>query len=541
MEKKITLGIDLGTTYSAVAYVDEHGDPKIIPNSDGERITPSVVYFESENNIIVGQNAKDEMELSPDKVVAFVKREMGKSKDEVRKEENYGEPKPYDFYGKRYSPEEISSLILKKLKQDAELYFHGQEITDVVITVPAYFNDSEKKATKDAGEMAGFNVLQVINEPTAAAIAYGVSKQASESQKVFVFDLGGGTFDVTVLDVKVNNTGEKEINIINTDGDHRLGGKDWDDKIIEYIAQEFINQYGEDPRDDKDAMADLRMKSERTKITLSKRDKARIAVKTEENSLKLEITREKFEEITTDLMSRVEGLCDLVLTDANLTWNDIDTILLVGGSTRMPMVVNMLKKISGKEIRTDLIQPDECVALGAALHSKIILINQQSQAQNLSHATVSQEIKDKLGSIKVNDIVSHTLGIVTVREENGQYINVVTPIIEKGAKIPCEITKTFGTLDDNQPSVLLQIKEGESSNPENVPTIQEATLDIVSKLPANSPIEVTYKIATDGMLTVIGRDVTNNKEIMVKIERENNMSKEEIEAGKNHIRNIDIS
>ena len=177
MDKKITLGIDLGTTYSSVAYVDEHGDAKIIANTDGDRITPSVVFFETKSNIIVGKNAKDEMELTPESVVSFVKREMGKSKEDVRKEENFGEPKPYDFFGKRYTPEEISSLILKKLKSDAENHFHGKEVNDVVITVPAYFNDSEKKATKDAGEMAGFNVLQVINEPTAAAIAYGVSKE----------------------------------------------------------------------------------------------------------------------------------------------------------------------------------------------------------------------------------------------------------------------------------------------------------------------------------------------------------------------------
>lgn len=534
MSNKITLGIDLGTTYSTMAYVDEHGETKIIPNSDSHRITPSVVFFESDSNIIVGESAKDEMELSPDNVVAFVKREMGRNKDEVRKEENYGNPKPYDYFGKRYSPEEISSLILKKLKKDAEAHFQGQGITDVVITVPAYFNDVEKQATKDAGQMAGFNVLQVINEPTAAAIAYGISNEGSESQKVFVFDLGGGTFDVTVLDV-INNNGTKEINIINTDGDHKLGGKDWDDKIIEFFAQEFISEYGEDPRDNKDTMADLRIKSEKIKKALSDKDSARIIIKTEDNSHKSEITRDKFEEICSDLLSRIEGLCDTVLKEANLTWNNIDTILLAGGSTRMPMIKDLLQRVSSKNIRTDLINADECVALGAAVKSLQFSITDETG--NIK-SEVSQKIKDTIGSVKVNDICSHTLGIVTV---NAQGQDVVSPMIEKGTTIPYKFIDTFGTNENNQSNVLLQIKEGESTNPDNVNTIQEATLQIVTPLPKGAPIEITFDIAADGQLTVIGKDVTNNKEITIKVNRQNNLSNEEVAQGKNHIRSINVS
>jgi len=531
MDKKITLGIDLGTTYSAVAYVDEHGEAKIISNTDGDRITPSVVFFETENNIIIGQNAKDEMELSPESVVSFVKREMGKSKDDVRKEENFGQPKPYDFFGKIYTPEEISSLILKKLKSDAENYFQGQEVNDVVITVPAYFNDSEKKATKDAGEMAGFNVLQVINEPTAAAIAYGVSKEATSSQKVFVFDLGGGTFDVTILDVIVNGN-SKEINIINTDGDHRLGGKDWDDKIIEYVAEEFINQHGEDPRDNVDTMADLRVKSEKIKKSLSDKDKAKMIIRTDENSLKLEITKNKFEEITADLMSRIEGLCDSVLSLSNLNWSDIDTVLLAGGSTRMPMIQDLLKKISSKEIRTDLVNPDECVALGAAIHSTIV----KMQTQPIENVT--QEVRDKLGSVKVNDATSFTFGIVTVGSDGK---DMVTQMIMKGTKLPFTFKDTFGTNVDNQSNIFLQIKEGESTNPDNATTIQEATFPIVNPLPAGAPIEIIFDLSADGSLTVIGKDVTNNKEIIVNVERDTNMNDNEIESGKNHLKSIEVS
>ena len=531
--KKITLGIDLGTTYSAVAYVDEHGEAKIIPNNENERITPSVVFFENEKNIIVGQNAKDEMELSPNNVVSFAKREMGKNKDNVRSDEDYGTPKPYDFFGKRYAPEEISSMILQKIKQDAEKYFQGQKIEDVVITVPAYFNDSERKATKDAGKMAGFNVLQVINEPTAAAIAYGLSKNASDSQKVFVFDLGGGTFDVTILDI-VKNGNTSEINVINSDGDHRLGGKDWDDKIIEYVADEFINRFGEDPRDNKDTKADLRTKSEKVKKSLSDKDSAKLVVRTDENSLKIDISKAKFEEITSDLMSRIEGLCSSVLNLSKLSWSDINTVLLAGGSTRMPMVKNLLKRISGKEIRDDLVNPDECVALGAAVYSTLINMQEDSRS-------IPQEIKDKLAGVKVNDATSHTLGIVTIQEINGKDVNVVSAMIEKGTKTPCKITKTFGTYQENQSSVFLDIKQGESTQPDHCTTIQEATLQIVSKLPANSPIEVTYEISDDDSLTVIGKDVTNNKEIRIAVERKTNMTSNEVANGKTHLDSIYIS
>lgn len=532
MDTKITLGIDLGTTYSAVAYVDEHGDAKIISNTEGDRITPSVVFFETESNFIVGQNAKDEMEISPETVVSFVKREMGKSQDEVRKEENYGEPKPYDFFGKRYSPQEISSLILKKLKKAAESYFQGQEITDVVITVPAYFDNSEKKATKDAGKMAGFNVLQVINEPTAAAISYGVSKAGATAQKVFVFDLGGGTFDVTVLDI-VNNNGTKEININNSDGDHRLGGKDWDDKIIKYVAEEFINQFGDDPRDNIDAMANLREKSEKVKKSLSDKNKAKLAVNYNGNKINVEISRDKFEEITIDLMSRIEGLCDSVLSLSKLNWSDIDTVLLAGGCTRMPMVQDLLKRISGKEIRTDLVNPDECVALGAAIQSAIIPIG----GNNSEDKRLTQEQIDKLGEIQVNDTTSHTFGIITLGSDDK---DVVSQMIKKGTTIPFKYTDMFQTNKDNQSNIFLQIKEGESTNPDNVKTIQEATFPIANPLPAGSPIEITFELAADGTLTVIGKDITNNKEIIVKVETKG-PTDSEIESSTNHLKSIDVS
>ena len=441
------LGFDLGTTYSAVAYVDEHGEAKIIPNSASERITPSVVFFEKEDNIIVGQNAKDEIELSPEKVISFVKREMGKNKDNVRANENYGIPKPYDFFEKRYSPEEISGFILKKLKEDAESFLGQKPINNAIITVPAYFNEFERNATIKAGEFAGLNVLKVINEPTAGALSYGI--QFDKNQKVFVFDLGGGTFDVTIIEIF-----DGQIKVLASDGDHRLGGKDWDDKIIEYIANEFINQFGEDPRDDSDAMAELRLKSEKIKKKLSQKDSTRIIVRTSNNSLKIDISRDRFEELCSDLLSRIEGLCDSVLNQVNLNWGNISEIVLAGGSTRLQMVRNLLELISNKKLRTDLVNPDECVALGAALQG--VLLNTGNRlSQNFN----------SFGRIKsIEDVASHSLGFVTIKE-NKLHNSIM---IKKNSPLPCKITKQdFTNSRDNQDILEVIVLQGESINPNN--------------------------------------------------------------------------
>ncbi len=402
--KNIAIGIDLGTTYSAMAYIDEFGQSKVIPNDSNDRITPSVVYFESKDNIIVGKEAKNVLYYEPEKVVSFVKREMGKNKNEVRSEENYGKPKPYTFDGYTYSPEEISALILKKLKQDAENYFNGQEIRDAVITVPAYFNDAERNSTKIAGEMAGFNVLQIINEPTAAAIAYGSSTVVDESQKVFVFDLGGGTFDVTVLQIEVQGD-LKTINVISTDGDHKLGGKDWDQKIIDYVANAYTDEHGLNPKDDILAFGSLIESTEAAKISLSKKERAKVVVKPSEGvSMPVDITREIFNELCLDLIETIESLCNNVLQQSgNLSWKDIDTILLAGGSTRMPMITDFLERVSGKTIQTNLINPDECVALGAAFSAT-------KKQFDLGISSRDPILTPVLGGITINDVLSHSLG-----------------------------------------------------------------------------------------------------------------------------------
>jgi len=532
-QSKPVLGIDLGTTYSAMAYVDEHGDAKIIPNSQNERITPSVLLFEDEENkVIVGQTAKDQAELYPDNTVAFVKREMGKLKEDVRKEENHGEPKPFNFWGKTYSPEEISAFILKKMKADAELYFNGEKINDAVITVPAYFNDSERQATKDAGTMAGLNVLHIINEPTAAAISYSL-QTADGSQKAFVFDLGGGTFDVTILDIEIGQN-EKEIKVINTDGDHRLGGKDWDDKIIGFISEQFINEFGDDPMEDPESLADIRDRAEKAKKQLSERESTKIIVTAFGNKMAVDLSRDQFNEFTSDLLSRCESACNMVLEDKDLSWDQIDTIILAGGSTRMPMVREMITRISGKELSPANVNPDECVALGAALQAKMLKIKDDLEDGN----ELSQELKDKLSGVTVRDVTCHTLGSSAY---NDQDVLEVFPIIEKGKEVPIKQTKKFTTRQAFQKAVDVDVREGESRNPENTALIQEATLPIEVPREEKMPIEVTFYYNTDGILTITAKDVLNNKEIQFEVERKSNLTGTEVEDGKSNLMKVDIS
>src|SRR6184192_371833 len=320
MSKRKVVGIDLGTTFSAMAHIDAYGKPQIIPNAETERITPSVIFFDGAN-VIVGTVAKNNAVADPEKIVDFVKREMGKPKDQFHRE----------FDGKVYSAEELSALIIKKLKSDAEKYL-DQPVTDAVITVPAYFNDAERTATITAGQLAGLNVLQIINEPTAAALAYGLDK-LDENHTVFVFDLGGGTFDVTIMRIV-----DHKIEMLATNGDHRLGGKDWDDVIVNLIAEEFDRLHGENPLLDLQSYQDLHTRALSAKIQLSSRMQSAVVHHHNGKSVKLEITRNEFERRSQHLVEKCKTICEMVMQEANMTWDDIDKILLVGGMTRMPMV-----------------------------------------------------------------------------------------------------------------------------------------------------------------------------------------------------------
>src|SRR4051812_5246774 len=326
--RRKVVGIDLGTTFCATAHIDVYGKPQIIPNAESELLTPSVILFDG-TSVIVGTLAKNNAVAEAERIVDFVKREMGKPKEQFQR----------DFGGKVYSAEELSALILRKLKADAEKYLK-ETVTDAVITVPAYFNDAERTATITAGQLAGLNVLQIINEPTAAAVAYGLDK-LDEDQTVFVFDLGGGTFDVTIMRIEGHG-----IQMIATNGDHRLGGKDWDDVIVNHVAEEFDRAHGENPLLDLESYQDLQSRALAAKIQLSSRDRTTIVHSHNGKSVKLELTREAFEKMTKHLVEKCKAICEIVMREANMQWSQVNKILLVGGMTRMPMVRDMIGQLT---------------------------------------------------------------------------------------------------------------------------------------------------------------------------------------------------
>ena len=485
------VGIDLGTTFSAIAHVNEHGQPEIIPNAETERITPSVILFE-DDLVTVGKIAKQNARAVPEQIVEFVKREMGKSKEEFFR----------NFDGKDYSAEELSALILTKLKQDAEAYL-GEEITDAVITVPAYFHDAEREATRNAGTIAGLNVLQVLNEPTAAALAYGIDRLGS-NQNVFVFDLGGGTFDVTVMEVS-----ESAIKMIATNGDHRLGGKDWDDQIIRYIAENFDLEHGENPLTDLHAYQDLQTIAISAKESLSQRQKSRIICGYNGKTTRVELTRETFEELTAELLEKCRSLCEVVLAEAKMTWDQIDTVLLVGGSTRMPMVQAMISEISGKPINPMEVNPDEAVAIGAALQGTLRQISEESAA-DLPDAVVDRFLgADGTAKVTVTDGATHNLGLVILNAQRDEIVHVMIP---KMTTVPCEMADHFGTVNANQSSVLIQVVQGLEQDQQETDgsmfeehKLGECLLELPSGLPRGARVDVTYKYNLDQTLEVTAR------------------------------------
>ena len=522
------VGIDLGTTFSAIAHVNEHAQVEIIPNAESDRITPSVIMFE-DDLVTVGKVAKQNASAVPEQIVEFVKREMGKSKDEFSRE----------FEGKEYSAEELSALVLQKLKQDAEAYL-DTEITDSVITVPAYFKDAEREATRNAGKIAGLNVLQVLNEPTAAALAYGLDQLGSD-QNVFVFDLGGGTFDVTVMKVS-----ESRIEMIATHGDHKLGGKDWDDKIILYVAEEFSNEHGEDPLQDLHAYQDIQLRAIEAKESLSRRQKARIVCNYNGKSSRVELTREKFEELTNDLVERCRGMCEFVLIEGNITWDNIDTVLLVGGSTRMPMVQEMIAQISGKEINPQEVNPDDAVALGAAVQGTLRQI--EEVASGTSDTAAEEDIPDAVRDrfigaggapkVEVVDGATHNLGLVALNEKHEDAIFVMIPKMEP---VPCEKVDTFGTAVPDQRTADIKVVQGlehgqlkdeiDSAVFEEC-KLTEFPLALPPGLEQGAPIQVTYKYNLDQTLEVTAKGPDGRTE-SVTIERSTLDESEVAEATRN--------
>ena len=484
------VGIDLGTTNSCIA-VQEGDQTTIIPNNEGARTTPSVVAFTKDGERLVGQLAKRQAIVNADRTIMSIKREMG---TDYR----------VNIDGKKYTPQEISAMILQKLKRDAEDYL-GEPVTKAVITVPAYFTDAQRQATKDAGAIAGLEVLRIINEPTAACLAYGENKK--EEHNILVFDLGGGTFDVSILEVA-----EGVFTVLATAGDNRLGGDDWDNRIVEWIADGFKKTEGIDLRSDSMAMQRLREAAEKAKIELSNMTETTISLpfitanQTGPKHLEMKLTRAKFEEMTADLLDRTIKPTQRALEDSGLSANEIDKILLVGGSTRMPMVQKKIVALLGKE-PTKGINPDECVAAGAAIQGSIL----------------GGERKD--GGIVLVDVTPLTLGIETLG-------GVMTKMIERNTAIPARKSEVFTTAADNQPQVEIAVYQGERPMAKDNVALGHFTLDGIAPAPRGIPqIEVTFDIDTNGIVNVSARDKGTGKEQKITIQS-SNLSKEEIERMK---------
>ena len=481
------IGIDLGTTNSCVAVM-EGGEPVVITNSEGARTTPSVVSFQANGERLVGQIAKRQAITNPEHTIISIKREMGTDhKTHVD--------------DKVYSPQEISAMILQKLKADAEAYL-GESVSQAVITVPAYFNDAERQATKDAGKIAGLEVLRIINEPTAAALAYGIDKM-EDAHKVLVYDLGGGTFDVSILDL-----GDGVFEVVSTNGDARLGGDDFDQRIIDYIAQDFKGQYGVDLKQDKMALQRLKEAAEKAKIELSSSTQTIInlpfitADATGPKHIDMTLTRAKFNELTSDLVEKTMTIMKEALKTGNVSMNDVDKILLVGGSTRIPAVQEAVKNFTGKEPSKG-VNPDECVAMGAAIQAGVL----------------TGEVKDVL----LLDVTPLSLGIETLG-------GIATPLIERNTTIPTRKSQIFSTAADGQTSVEIHVVQGERQMAADNKTLGRFTLSGIAPAPRGIPqIEVSFDIDANGLVKVSAVDKGTGKEANITITASTNLSDDEID------------
>lgn len=500
------VGIDLGTTFSVVCHLDDLGRPQTLINAEGDKITPSVVFFEG-GNIVVGKEAVKAIATDAEGVAECAKRDLGHRMFHKT------------LGGRQYPPEALQAWVLNKLRLDAQKQIG--EFAKVVITVPAYFDEVRRKATQDAGYMAGFEVLDIINEPTAAAVAFGFqqgylkAEGGSQPRNILVYDLGGGTFDVTVMEISGHN-----FNALATDGDVQLGGRDWDQRLVDFVAEEFVRKHGIDPREEPNTAGRLWRECEDAKRTLSARMKASIACDYKGQAVRLEITRQKFHEMTQDLLDRTAFTTRQTLQAAGLQWTDIDRVLMVGGSTRMPAVAEMIKQLSGKDPDCS-VSPDEAVAHGAALHAGILLSKYHGKAP----------------SFRIRNVNSHSLGVVATDAKTKRSRNAI--VIPRNTPLPVTAKRVFKTQKAGQRSILVQIVEGESMSPDDCSQIGKCSIrHLPANLPAQTPIEVRFRYEENGRLTVMVHVADTDKQLQHEIMRENSLTHDQLNSWRKYISNV---
>ena len=506
-----TVGIDLGTTFSTLAYLNESGDPVPVANEDGQVETPSLMVLAHGGHVIVGPSRMRAAMENPDNVVERVKRYMGNQ--EFKR----------TFDGRDITPEFLSALILKKLRQDGEKRIG--KIGNAVITVPYYFNDARRKATEDAGRIAGLNVIDIINEPTAATLTYawhrgelGMAGKDIRPHQALVYDLGGGTFDATVVRYTPSH-----FQVLATDGDVHLGGIDWNDRIVDYVAGEFQSRHGSDPRTSPESLQMMRYDCDVAKIALSEHSQSMVTCRHQGKTITVPITRDQFEELTADLLQRTIDTADLVLGQAGIKASDLDAIVLVGGSTLMPKVAKALKQLTGIEPFRGL-SPHTSVAQGAAIHAAILDAKFRGESSE-----ISDRIRKRLSGVKQDDVNSHGLGVVARNPKSGKMINHI--MIPRNTKLPAQAKQTFVTIEANQQRVSINVLEGDAPDPAACSLVGRCRIsDLPKDLPKGSPIEVTYLFDASGRIRVEARDKTGGKQATIEIERRSGLNDVQVDA-----------